>query len=207
MQVKFNNLNKQWRKVESASEKRIKQMHKNSSYVLGEDVVVFEKNFASFIGAKYAVGVSSGLDALKLALKALNKNQEDTVIFIPANTFIATAISSELAYPRAKIVLVDCDKHFQISTKDLERKIKENTEFESRIIIPVHLYGCTTDAFEIRRLSKKYKCDIVEDASQSHGSQFINGEFTGTLGKCAAFSLYPGKNLGAAGDAGVVKYF
>ena len=204
MQVKFNNLNKQWEEVEPIVAKRLAHVHKHSSYILGEDVAVFEENFASFLGVKYAVGVSSGLDALKIGLRALNKDEEDTVVFMPANTFIATAISAELAYPRAKIMLVDCDKYFQISIEDLEDKIEKNLKFKNKIIIPVHLYGCTVDAVGIKRLARKYKCDIIEDASQSHGSQFSDGSFTGTLGKCAAFSLYPGKNLGAAGDAGII---
>lgn len=203
MKIPFNNLRKQWEAVRSNCEERIQQLHEESSYILGPEVSTFENNFARYIGRNYAIGVSSGLDALKIALKSMEYKGVVTC-FVPAHTFIATAISVKLAFDKVKIILVDCDEYFQISIKDLESKLIKNKRSKNKVIVPVDLYGHTVDSESIKSLAKEHKCDVIEDASQAHGAQFYNGQFAGTLGKCSAFSLYPGKNLGAAGDAGVI---
>ena len=203
MKIPFNNLQKQWKVVRSNCEERIQQLHEESSYILGPEVSTFENNFARYIGRNYAVGVSSGLDALKIALRCMEYKGTVTC-FVPAHTFVATALSVKLAFDKVKIILVDCDEYFQISIKDLEIKLSENKRNKNKVIVPVDLYGHTVDSESVKSLAKQYNCDVIEDASQAHGSQFYNGNLAGTLGKCSAFSLYPGKNLGAAGDAGIV---
>lgn len=202
MQIKFNDLNSQYLEIKKDLNKSFDRLFLDSSYINGPFVDQFEQAFAKYIGVKYAVGVSNGTDAIMLAVKSLGL--DEAIIYIPANTFIATILGAEQAIPKSKIDLIDCNENYVIDVEQLEDRLKQTRKmYKNAIIMPVHLYGKSCDMDKIMSLSNKYKCFIVEDASQSHGSKY-NNKRTGSFGNVSAFSLYPGKNLGAAGDAGII---
>lgn len=196
MNIPFLDLKQNYRNVKDEVNDAIQDVLTNASYINGPIVSTFENNFAKYIGTKYAVGVSNGTTALEVALKVLDLKEGDEVI-TQANTFIATvlAISSCQATP----VLVDCDDDFMMDVSKIESKITNKT----KAIIPVHLYGYTANMTEIMILAKKHNLFVIEDCAQAHGSKH-NGQIAGTFGDLACFSFYPGKNLGAYGDAGAV---
>ena len=203
MKVLFNNLKAQYEEVKIDFTKLINELFNNSSYINGPLVSEFEKQFARYIGVKYAIGISNGTDGIMLALKALDL-KGSTIIFIPANTFIATILGAEQAIPNAKIKLIDCDENYLINTEFLKEKLQESRfNYDNCVIMPVHLYGKSCNMDQINKLAKKYKAYIIEDASQSHGARYKK-QMTGSFGKAGVFSLYPGKNLGAIGDAGII---
>ena len=169
----------------------------NSWYIDGKEKVFFERSFAMYSGVSDCVGVGNGLDALTLILKALGIGAGDEVI-VPANTFIATALA--VSKVGAKPVLVDPKlSNFNINVDKIEEVITKNT----KAIIPVHLYGQPCDLDEIMDISQKYNLFVVEDCAQAHGAKY-KGKKIGTYGVASGFSFYPGKNLGALGDAGAV---
>lgn len=169
----------------------------SSWYIKGLEVKAFENAFAEYCGMKYCVGVGNGLDALILGLKALGIGEGDEVI-VPANTYIATALS--VTYVGAKPIFVDSDiSTFNINQSLIEAAITDKT----KAIIPVHLYGQSCDMDPIIKLATKYGLKILEDCAQAHGATY-KGQKVGTFGDVAGFSFYPGKNLGALGDAGAV---
>ena len=170
---------------------------KNSWYIDGEEKKRFEIEFAKYIGAKNCIGVGNGLDALMLSLKVLGIGEGDEVI-VPAHTFIATALA--VTYVGAKPVLVDVDDEtYNIDVTQIEEKITSRTN----AIIPVHLYGQACNMDEIMSIARRFNIFIVEDCAQAHGATY-KGKKVGTFGNVACFSFYPGKNLGALGDAGAV---
>lgn len=174
----------------------LKKFVKTGDFTLGKELLKFEKNFAKLIGTKFAVGVNSGTDALKLSLKVLNIKAGDEVI-TAANTFVATVGAiTELG---AKPVFVDCDNTFCMNVDLLETKITKKT----KAIIPVHFTGYMTDMIKLNKLSKKYKIPIVEDACQSILGE-INDKKAGTWGKFGAFSLHPLKNINVWSDGGII---
>lgn len=173
------------------------RVYTNSWYIAGKEDEAFEKAFAEFCGVKYCVGTGNGLDALMLALKAIGIKAGDEVI-VPSNTYIATALA--VTYVGANPVFVEPDiRTFNINPELIEEKITENT----KAIIPVHLYGQPCDMDPILKIAKKYNLYIVEDCAQAHGAKY-NGQVIGSFGDAAGFSFYPGKNLGALGDAGAI---
>lgn len=173
------------------------RVFRNSWYVCGREKENFENNFAEYIGAGYCIGTGNGLDALTLSLKALDIGAGDEII-VPANTFIATALA--VTYVGAKVVLVDADiRTFNMNPSKIEEKVTECT----KAIIPVHLYGQVCDMDPIMTIAKKNGLFIIEDCAQAHGAMY-KGKKSGTFGNVAGFSFYPGKNLGALGDAGGV---
>lgn len=204
MKVLFNNLGKQWDEIKEDVNPRLDSLFKQSNFINGAPVGEFEEHFAQYIGTKFAVGISNGTDALKVALEALNVDSPCGVI-VPANTFVATILAiTYLCKLKADIQLIDCDEYFQIDTILLEKCLKENrNKWKSCVIIPVHLFGHPTDIKRIIELANEYDCKILEDSSQSHGA-LVDGKKVGSFGDISAFSLYPGKNLGAAGDAGII---
>ena len=168
-----------------------------SWYVSGGEDQAFEKAFAEYCGAQYCVGVGNGLDALMLALKALEIGHGDEVI-VPSNTFIATALA--VTYSGAMPVFVEPDiRTFNLDPALIEEKITDRT----RAIMPVHLYGQACDMGLIMQIAAKYNLKVIEDSAQAHGALYKNQK-VGTFGDAAGFSFYPGKNLGALGDAGAV---
>lgn len=166
-------------------------------YILGKELEQFEREYAAFCGTKYCLGVGNGLDALHIILSAYGIGQGDEVI-VPANTFIATALA--VSYSGATPVFVDvCEDTCNIDVVLIEEKITANT----KAIMPVHLYGRLSDVCAVKDIAKKHNLKIIEDAAQAHGA-VTAGKKAGTLGDAAGFSFYPGKNLGALGDGGVI---
>ena len=170
-------------------------------YIQGNECKEFEKEFASYCGTKYAIGVANGLDALILILRAYKEmgimNDGDEVI-VPSNTYIASilAISQNNLVP----VLVEPDINtYLIDPNKIEEKITSKT----KAILPVHLYGQTCEMDAINEIAKKYNLKVIEDSAQSHGAYF-GARRSGNLGDASGFSFYPGKNLGALGDGGAV---
>lgn len=197
MNIPFSNLQSQWRDIEHEVMPRISSILSNANYILGEDVSKFESQFANYCNVNHSVGCASGLDALRLGLRALNIGHGDEVI-LPANTFIATALA--VTQVGALPVLVDCEE----STFCIDpSKILEKVSSKTKAIIPVHLYGHPADMNPINKIARECQLKVIEDASQAHGAKY-QGNKVGGLADIAAFSLYPGKNLGAAGDAGVI---
>ncbi|HNA88570.1 MAG TPA: DegT/DnrJ/EryC1/StrS family aminotransferase [Anaerolineales bacterium] len=167
------------------------------SYILGEEVAAFEKEFADYCHAAHAVGVASGTDALQLALMACGVGAGDEVI-APSHTAVATIAAIEMT--GARPVLVDIDlTRYTIDPKQIAEAITPHT----RAIIPVHLYGCPADMNPILEIARAKNIFVIEDASQAHGAT-VAGQRVGSLGQIAAFSFYPTKNLGAFGDGGAV---
>ena len=190
-------LKAQYQTIKPQVDKAIKKILKSTNFVLGEEVEIFEEKFAKFTGSKFAIGVGSGLSALELGMRALGIGRGDEVI-TPANSFIAS--SSAISFTEATPVLVDCEKNtFNIDPKKIEEKITKKT----KAIMPVHLYGRPAAMDSIQEIAKKHNLLIIEDACQAHGANF-NGKQVGSIGNFGAFSFYPGKNLGAYGDGGII---
>lgn len=166
-------------------------------FIQGDECKLFEKEFAEYCGVKYCVGVGTGLDAIYLILKALNIKEGDEVI-VPSNTFIATALA--VSYTGAVPVFVEpLIDTYNIDADKIEEKISNKT----KAIIAVHLQGRAANMDKINDIARKYNLKVVEDCAQAHGAKY-KGKKIGQFSDAAAFSFYPGKNLGALGDGGAV---
>lgn len=166
-------------------------------FITGNELKQFEQEFAAYCGVKYCIGVGNGLDALHLILRGFGIGEGDEVI-VPVNTFIATALA--VSYTGAVPVFVDCDREtYNIDPSLIEKKITART----RAIIAVHLYGRIADMKKLQIIANKYGLKLIEDSAQAHGAR-ISDKCAGNLGDAAGFSFYPGKNLGALGDAGAI---
>ena len=197
MKVPFLDLKAQYQSIKSEVDEAIQSVVESCAFVKGPAVKKFEKNFAEYCGAKYAVGVANGSDALYLALRALGIGAGDEVITTP-DTFIAT--TEAITLTGAQVVFVDINpKTYNIDISKIEEKITPKT----KAIIPVHLFGQPADMDPILAIAQKYNLKVVEDSAQAHGA-FYHGKRVGTFGDVACFSFYPGKNLGAYGDGGAV---
>ncbi len=173
------------------------RVFKASWYIGGKEDKAFEKAFAQYCGTEYCVGAGNGLDALMMILKALRIGVGDEVI-VPSNTYIATALA--VTYTGAVPVFAEPDiRTFNIDPTKIEDAITDKT----KAIMPVHLYGQACDMDPIMRIAEKHSLYVVEDCAQAHGATY-KGQKVGTFGDAAGFSFYPGKNLGALGDAGAV---
>ena len=197
MQIPLVDLKAQYLSIKKEIDEAIQRVLNKCNFIMGDEVKEFEEELASFCSAKYAVGVSSGTDALLLALKALNIQPGDEVITVP-NTFIATTEAITMAGGKIKFVDID-EETFNIDTNKIESAITNKT----RAILPVHLYGQPANMNPIIDLAKEYNLKVIEDAAQAHGAEY-NNKRVGALGDIGIFSFYPGKNLGAYGDAGAV---
>ena len=203
--IKFLDLKKQYEGIKSEIDEAVFNVINDTAFVGGKYVGEFENNFAEYIGVKHAIGVGNGTDALETALWVLDLPKGSEVI-VPANTFIATA--EAVTRNGLKIRFVDCNEYYQIDINSLEKNINENTS----AIIAVHLYGHPADMGKILETANKYNLKVIEDAAQAHGAgikwKMENGECkikkVGSFGDLATFSFYPGKNLGAYGDGGMV---
>jgi dTDP-4-amino-4,6-dideoxygalactose transaminase len=199
--IQFLNLKKLNQPFEVAFQQKMKQFLDGGWYILGSEVKTFETNFASYCGAKHCIGVGNGLDALVLIFKAyikLGKLQKGDEVIIPANTYIA----SVLAVMQADLVPVLIEPRLETYTIDSE-KIEAKITPKTKAILPVHLYGQLCEMKVINSIAKKHNLLVVEDAAQAHGAMW-NGIKSGNFGNAAGFSFYPGKNLGALGDAGAI---
>jgi len=166
-------------------------------FILGQDVAAFEEEFANFSNAGHAIGCANGTDALYLALHALGIGPGDEVI-VPAMTFIATALGVSMAGATPVLVDVETDTAL-IDPAKIEAAITPAT----KAIIPVHLFGQCADMDAIMGIAERHELLVLEDAAQAHGAEF-NGKRAGSMGHAAGFSFYPGKNLGAYGDGGII---
>lgn len=197
MKIPFLDLKAQYPSIKDEIDKKISFLISNAAFILGEELKEFEKEFAEFCNARYSVGVSSGTDALIIALRSLNIGYGDEVITVP-NTFIATAEAISLV--GAMPVFVDInDEDYNINVDLIEEKITGKT----KAIVPVHLFGQPTGISSVLDIAKKYNLFVIEDACQAHGAEFESKK-AGTFGNIGCFSFYPGKNLGAYGDSGAV---
>jgi dTDP-4-amino-4,6-dideoxygalactose transaminase len=197
MKVPFLDLEPAYLELKEELDAAFRRVMKSSWFVLGQETAAFETEFARYCSAKHCVGVGNGLDALYLILRAMDIGEGDEVI-VPANTFIATwlAISQTGAVP----VPVDShEKTFNINTDLIEAAVTSRT----KAVMPVHLYGRPAEMDKISATAERYGLKVIEDAAQASGASY-RGRKTGTLGDAAGFSFYPGKNLGAFGDAGAV---
>ncbi len=175
----------------------IREVIESSAFAGGPFVERFEQEFAAYCGSKHAIGVGNGTDALWLALLAFGIGEGDEVITVP-NTFVATA--EAIIYCKAQPVFVDVDeKTFTLDPAELEKCLTART----KAIIPVHLFGQPADMDPILQFARAYGLFVIEDAAQAHGALY-DGRKAGTMGDAGCFSFYPGKNLGAFGEAGAV---
>jgi len=197
MNIPLVGLFAQYQQIKAEVDLAIEKIINSSAFVGGEAVQAFEEEFARYCESDHCVGVANGTDAIYLALRALGIGQGDEVITV-SHTFIATAEGITLA--GAKPVFIDIKEDTMLMDPALlEAAITPRT----KAIIPVHLYGQTCEMDEILRIARKHKLKVVEDAAQAHGAKW-KGKRAGSLGDVACFSFYPGKNLGAFGDAGGV---
>jgi len=198
MNVPLLDLKIQYNALKTELDNALLKVAESQYFILGKEVDDFEKEIANYIGCKYAYGISSGTDALLLALMALGIQPDDEII-VPTYSFFATA--GVVARLNAKPILVDSDPvTFNINPSLIEKKITSKT----KAIIPVHLYGQSVEMEEIVSIANKYNLKIVEDAAQAIGVQYKDGRSVGTIGDVGCFSFFPSKNLGCFGDAGLV---
>src|SRR5437762_3675702 len=197
LQVPFVDLAAQYSTIADEINETTSRIIQKADFILGREVRLFEEEFAAFSEARYAVGVDSGTSALELALRACGVGPGDEVI-TAANSFIASALA--ISHTGATPVLVDVDAStYTVDVAAIERAITPRT----KAILPVHLYGQPASMDPIRLIAERQGLVVIEDACQAHGARY-NGRRTGSLGHAAAFSFYPGKNLGAYGDGGMV---
>jgi len=197
MIIPFVDLKAQYASIKGEINAAISDVLANTAFIGGPTVKKFENDFAAFCSTKFCIGVGNGTDAISIALRALGIGEGDEVI-TAANSFIAT--SEAITMTRAKVVFVDINPEtYNIDVEKIEDKITSKT----KAIIPVHLYGQPAGMDRILEIAKKYNLRVVEDAAQAHGAEY-KGRRIGSLGDMACFSFYPGKNLGAYGDAGAV---
>ena len=195
--IPFVDLKAQYRSIKGEVDAAILGVLESCEFTLGSEVVAFEKEFAAYCGAAYGMGVNTGTSALHLALLAAGVGPGDEVITVPF-TFIATA--SAIDYTGATPVFVDIDPHtFTIDVSAIEAAITPRT----KAILPVHLYGQPADMDPILEIARRHGLVVIEDACQAHGAEY-KGRRVGSLGDLGCFSFYPGKNLGACGEGGMV---
>lgn len=183
--------------IKSEMQEAFIKFYESYWYILGDRLKTFEKEYSIFNEVKYTIGISNGLDALYLALKALGIKEGDEVI-MPSNTFIATVLA--VSYTGAKPVFVEPDiQTYLLDPSKIEAAITSHT----KAIMPVHLYGQACQMDGIMSIADQYGLKVIEDNAQAHGAKF-KGQITGSIGHANGTSFYPGKNLGALGDAGAV---
>lgn len=196
MKIMPNRLDRGFFMYQEEFENKAVEVLRSGWYVLGNEVRGFEQEFADYCGAKYCVGLASGLDALWIAFRILGIGKGDEVI-VQGNTYIASVMG--ITINGATPVFVEPDEYYNIDAAKIEEKISERT----KAILVVHLYGQASNMKPIMEIANKHNLRVVEDCAQSHGACF-EGKMTGTFGDIGCFSFYPSKNLGAFGDAGAI---
>lgn len=197
MNISLIDLKRQYKTIKEESDKVVLDVLSNAQYIMGENVKSFEKEFSEFLGVKHSVSVGNGTDALIIALKALGVGAGDEVI-TTSYTFFATA--EAISYVGATPVFVDVD----IDTYNIDvRKIEEKINSKTKAIIAVHIFGNPCDMDSINEIAKKHSLYIIEDAAQAVASEY-KGKKIGSLSDIACFSFFPTKNLGCAGDGGMI---
>lgn len=198
MRVPLLDLKPQYQSLKKELDETVIKVAESQYFILGPEVSAMEKEFCDYLGCKHAIGVSSGTDALLLALMAIDIKPGDEVI-VPTYSFFATAgVVSRL---NATPVFVENDLiTFNMDPKDFEKKITKKT----KAVIPVHLYGQSADMDEIIKIAHAHNIKVIEDAAQAIGAQYKDGRCVGTIGDIGCFSFFPSKNLGCYGDGGLV---
>lgn len=196
MKLKFLDLNKQSRNIENQILKSLKQNIKTSSFIGGQDLLLFQNEFKKYLKIKYCLGVANGTDALEIAIKTL-KLKDKSEIIVPSNSWISTA--EAVLNNNLKVKFVDVDDTHNICINDLKNKISKKTS----AIIVVHLFGNPANLSEILKLKKKYNLKLIEDCAQAHGAEY-NGKKISNFSDIATFSFFPSKNLGCYGDGGCI---
>ena len=190
-------LRQQYKSIKGEVDSAIKKVIEEQNFIMGEDVRLLEKEIASYCGVRFGIGVSSGTDALILALKAVGINQGDEVITTPF-TFIATA--GAISNAGGKPIFCDIDpKTYNIDPEEIEKKITKKT----KAVVPVHLYGQCADMDKILQIAKANDLKVIEDTAQAIGAAY-KGRKAGSMGDIGCISFFPSKNLGAFGDGGMV---
>ena len=199
--IKFFDLKRHDKKNSTKILRDIKKNINNTDFILGKNVFLFEKEFSKLCKSKYAISCANGTDALTIALKSLNLKKTSEVI-LPSMTYCSTLIA--VLNANLKPVLVDIDKHSSsLDLEQVKKKINKNT----KVILPVHLYGSSIDTHSLKKIIKNKKIYLIDDCAQAHGAyDFSSGskKHVGSLADMSCFSFYPGKNLGAYGDAGII---
>ena len=193
--IPFVDLKAQYRSIQEEIDEAIKNVINETAFIGGKYAAKFEVEFAAFLNVRHCIACANGTDSLEILLKAMGVGEGDEVI-VPAISWISTseAVSSVGATPVFVDIAAD---YYTIDISKIEAKITSKT----KAIIPVHLYGQPVDMVSVMRIAKKHNLKVLEDCAQAHEAEF-NGQRVGTFGDCASFSFYPGKNLGAYGDAG-----
>jgi dTDP-4-amino-4,6-dideoxygalactose transaminase len=195
--IPFIDLKAQYQSIKEEIDLAVSKVLESSQFVLGDEVAAFEESFAAYCGAHYGIAVNSGTSALHLALLAAGIGPGDEVITVPF-TFVATVAA--IGYTGARPVFVDIDpQSFTMNVGQIENQITKYT----KAILPVHLYGQPADMDPILQIARQYGLVVIEDAAQAHGAEY-KGQRVGGLGDLGCFSFYPGKNLGAYGEGGMV---
>ncbi len=198
MKVPLLDLKAQYSSIKKELDEALIRVAESQHFILGPEVEALEKNLASYLGVKHSIGVSSGTDALLIALMAIDIKPGDEVI-LPTFSFFATA--GVVARMNAMPVFTDIDPvTFNIDPNDIEKKITVRT----KAIIPVHLYGQSADMDPIMETAKKHSLKVIEDGAQAIGVQYRDGKKVGTIGDVGCYSFFPSKNLGGFGDGGLV---
>ena len=195
--IKFIDLHKQYLSIKSEIDTAIASAIKESAYIKGTYVEKFETDFAQYQEVQHCIGVANGTDAIEIALEGLNLPSNSEII-VPANSFIAT--SEAVTRAGHKVIFCDCnEKNYTISIEDFEKRITTLT----KAVVVVHSHGHSCDMDAVSHIAKQYDLKIIEDCAQAHGAKYKNKK-VGGIGGVGTFSFYPGKNLGAYGDAGAI---
>jgi len=198
MKVPLLDLKPQYQSLKKEIDEAVQRVIDSQYFIMGPDIQKLEEEICNYLKCKKAIGVSSGTDALLLALMALDIKPGDEII-VPTYSFFATA--GVVARLNAIPVFVDCDPvTFNIDPEKIEERITSKT----KVMIPVHLYGQSAEMDKIMLIAKKHNIKVVEDAAQAIGTQYKDGRFVGTIGDIGCFSFFPSKNLGGFGDGGIV---
>lgn len=199
--VDFLNLQRMNSRYADELKKACSRVIDSGWYINGRELESFESSFASYCNVKYAIGVANGLDALILVLRAWKEMgliQNGDEVIVPANTYIASVLA--ITQNNLTPILVEPNLHtFNLDPENVKKAITKKT----KVILPVHLYGQLSPMIEIEKIAKQHNLLVLEDSAQAHGA-ILNGKKSGSWGHAAGFSFYPGKNLGALGDAGAI---
>jgi dTDP-4-amino-4,6-dideoxygalactose transaminase len=203
MKVPFLNLTAQYMPIKDEIAAALQEVLDTNAFAGGPMVERFENVFTTFCQTEHAIGVGSGTDALWMALLGLGIGEGDEVI-VPVNTFIATA--EAISFCGAIPVFVDCDEYYNLDIgklREVLRRMAQGTKRKAKAVTPVHLYGQPANMDEIMAIAAEYELAVIEDACQAHGAEY-KGQRVGSIGDAGCFSFYPGKNLGAYGEAGAI---
>lgn len=204
IKVDYLDLGDQWNQIKDEVQPKLNAFFERGIYLGGGEVESFEKAFCEYAGVDFAIGCSNGTDGLKLALECLEL-EGSTHVVMPANTYIADVYCVKYQKGDWSFELIDHDPFFQMDTDLLRQYVKKTrNKYTNMVLLPVHLYGHVTNMPEVMKIAEEFDCIVIEDASQAHGAITSEGKMVGQYGDLCVYSLYPGKNLGAIGDAGVI---